>query len=97
MGEVSRDDLQGAIFADDFDYNGFVALMTKHVEIQIPDKFAVLQKAEIQVTLGDGSIEKRLAPFTEADDVLRNELLDHVWDSIGELNKKEETGPPVPT
>ncbi len=37
MGEVSKDDLHGAIFAEDFDYNEFVALITKHIEIQIPD------------------------------------------------------------
>ncbi len=87
MGEVSRDDLQGAIFADDFDYNEFVALITKHIEIQIPDNFSVLVKTE----QADGSMQ----PFTEADNVVRQELLDHVYDAIIELDKKEEPVKPI--
>lgn len=82
MGEVSRQDIEDAVMANDFDYDQFVSLITKHIEVQVPDEYSVLVKKEQT----DGTKE----PFTESDDVLRRKLVEYVFTAIEELNKKEE-------
>ena len=87
MSEISREDIENAVMTDDFDYDQFVSLLTKHIEIQIPDKFSVLNKPKRV----DGTLE----PFTASEDVLRKELIEHVLLSIDDLNKKEKHEEPT--
>jgi len=88
MGEVSRQDIEEAVLTNDFHYDYFVSLITRHIEIQIPDKFAVLQKKFNE----DKKIQEE---FTPADDILRHELIDYVYGEIERLNKAEEDSEPV--
>lgn len=97
--EVSKEDIEGVVFADDFDYDEFVSIITKHIEVQIPEKYSVLAKKE----LADGTRE----PFTDADNEMRRELADFAFDAIKKVDKPpdpekhtvvidpEADGPPV--
>lgn len=39
MAEVTRQDIEETVLATDFDFDQFVSLITKHVEVQIPNEF----------------------------------------------------------
>ena len=64
MGEIEREDIQRTVFSEKFKFDEFVSLITKHMEIQIPEELGQPDK--------------------------KNELVDFVYNTYKDQNKKEE-------
>jgi hypothetical protein len=90
LKEVTKQDIYDTVFSGDFHYDQFVALITKHIEIQIPDKFGVLQKEDHEYEKKDTE-GNPISPFTDVDNALREELVDYVFDQLQKQDEPEES------
>jgi hypothetical protein len=59
MAEVTRQDIEETVLATDFDFDQFVSLITKHVEIQIPNELNNPNKKEELVDFVFNAIQKQ--------------------------------------
>lgn len=81
MAEVTRQDIEETVLATDFDFDQFVSLITKHVEIQIPNElnnpnkknelidyvFNAIQKQDQEDELKDETVNEEIK--TESNDI----------------------------
>ena len=68
MAEVTKQDIEETVFAADFDFDQFVSLITKHVEIQIPNELNNPNKKKELIDYVFNAIQKQ-----DQEDELKDE------------------------
>jgi len=65
--EVTREDISGAVYFDDFDFDEFIPLISKHVNIQIPDHLRDPSKKEELINLVYDAVQEKAKTKKESN------------------------------
>ena len=84
MGEIEREDIQRTVFSEKFKFDEFVSLITKHMEIQIPEELGQPDKKDELVDF----VYNTYVDQSKKEELPDGETID--GETVDEVEPKEE-------